>query len=247
MDALLGGIGSLFASGIGILVLAALGAAIVILWDWRLALAGVVVLTLGLTSILVYLHGLPGPLALGQVMAVALSALILGGAKLARSSTVPLRHASNLPLRLLALLFVLGGWWFIDPGYTFPLFSQAETDFLLWMLICGLAMASFTTSPFFVGIALLLWSMPVFAVAAILLPGSGLSVLVGIVDLLLALACAYLVLTEQVSHVDVVRGLALPVLPPARQSGASAATAPAPGAASPPKRPRSNPLLKRPT
>lgn len=247
MDALFGAIGAALANGFGTLILAALGAAIVILWDWRVALAGVVLLYLGITSILVYLHGLPGLLALGQVLAVVLSAVLLGGAKLARSSTTPLRHASNAVLRVLALAFVLGAWWFVDPGYTLPLFSQAETGLLLWMVICGLAMAAFTASPFFAGIALLLWSLPVYAAAAVLLPGSGLPVMVGIMDLLLALACGYLILTEQVSHVDVVRRLPLPVLPVERASGATAATAPPPDPARPKVRSRANPLLKRST
>jgi hypothetical protein len=84
----------------------------------------------------------------------------------------------------------------LDPGYTLPSFTQPQTDLLLWAALCGLAVWSFSSSALLSGVAILLWSAPLYALAAVLLPGSGLPAIVGITDLLLALACGYLVLLE---------------------------------------------------
>jgi hypothetical protein len=74
--------------------------------------------------------------------------------------------------------------------------------------LCALALWSFSASPLLGGVAVLLWSTPLFALAAVLLPGSGLAAVVGIVDLLAVLACSYLVLLEPAA-----RGAASRTLP----------------------------------
>jgi hypothetical protein len=170
--------------------------AIVIAWRWRLALAGTVLIHLGAASMLVYVHDVPGVVAAGQMGAVLLCAAMLALAGVLQPHPVSLEQAANWPLRSLALLFIFGAWWFLDPGYTLPYFTLLETELLIWTALCALVMWGFSASPLFGGIAVLLWSTPLFALAAVLLPGSGLAAVVGLADLLVVLACGYLVLLE---------------------------------------------------
>ncbi len=178
------------------LLLAVVSAAIVVLLDWRLALAGVLLIHLGVSSTLVLVHQTPGVVAAGQMLAIVLAVAILGLAGILQGRSLAVRHSGNWLLRLTALVLIVGAWWFLDPGYTLPSFTQPQTDLLLWAAICGLAVWSFSASALFSGVAILLWSTPLYAISAVLLPGSGLPALIGITDLLLALACGYLVLLE---------------------------------------------------
>jgi hypothetical protein len=196
MDALFGALGSIFATGIGILLLAAVTGVVFVLWDWRLALLGAVLVHLGSSSVLVLIHNVPGLWAAGQMVAVILSVAMLAIAGVLHPQPISLRQAGYWPLRLMALIFISAAWWYLDPGYTLPSFSQPETDLLLWTALCALALWSFSTSPLMMGAGLLLWSTPMYALSSVLLPGSGLPAIVGIADILLALACSYLVLLE---------------------------------------------------
>jgi hypothetical protein len=196
IDAFFAAFGNIFATGVGILLLAALTAAIVVLWDWRVALLGAVLIHFGSSSILVLIHNVPGMVAGGQMLAVGLSAAMLLLAGLVHPQPMSLRQAGNWPLRAVALVLIAAAWWYLDPGYALPGFSQPETDFLLWTGLCALALLSFSGSPLMGGAAILLWSTPLYALGAVLLPGSGLPAIVGIADIVLALACSYLVLLE---------------------------------------------------
>lgn len=207
--------GTLFATGAGVLLLALVTGVVVIAGSWRLALAGVVLIHLGSASVLVHAHNVPGLVAGGQMMAVVICAAMLAFAGWLQPYPVSVRQSGNWPLRLLALLFVVGAWWFLDPGYILPFFSQAETGLLIWTALCALTMLSFSGSPLIGGIAVLLWSKPLYALAAVLLPGSGLAAVVGIADLVIVLACSYLVLLEPAVNPRSPRALvrALPRLP----------------------------------
>lgn len=207
IDALFHAFGTLFASAAGVLLLAVVAGAIFIIWDWRLALAGAVLIHLGASSVLVHIHDVPGIVAGGQMLAVLLCAAMLGLAGFLQPPPVSLQQAGNWPLRGLALLFIVGAWWFLDPGYTLPFFSQPETELLIWSALCALAFWSFSGSPLLGGVGVLLWSALLYALAAVLLPGSGLVAVVGIADLLLVLACSYLVLIEPAAQMGTGRSL----------------------------------------
>ncbi len=209
IEAIFTAFGGLFASGLGVLLLAAIAGAIFILWDWRIALAGAFLLHLGSSSVLVAIHHVPGLLAAGQMMAITLSLAILAVSGILQSSSLTTRQAANWPLRLMALLFITGAWWFLDTGYALPLFSKMETDLLVWTALCGLALWSFSSSPLMAGVAVLIWSTPLYALASVLLPGSGLTAMIGIADLILALACGYLILLEPAARATIARRPAL--------------------------------------
>jgi hypothetical protein len=209
IDILFAAFGNMFATGLGILLLAVLTGATLVLWDWRIAVLGAVLVHLGSSSMLVLVHGVPALVAAGQLFAVVLSATMLAVAGFLHPYPSSLRQAGNWLLRLMALIFIVAAWWYLDPGYTLPSFSQAETDLLLWTGICGLALWSFSGSPLMAGAAALLWSTPMYALASVLLPGSGLPAIVGIMDVIVVLACSYLVLLEPASA----RGVARRVIP----------------------------------
>jgi hypothetical protein len=225
IDAFFAAFGNLFATGVGILLLAVITGAIYVLWDWRIALLGTVLVHFGSSSILVLIHGVPGLVAAGQMIAVTISAAMLLFAGFVHPHGITLRQATNWLLRLMAIVFIAAAWWYLDPGYTLPSFSQPETDFLLWTGICGLALLSFSSSPLMGGAAVLLWSTPLYALAAVLLPGSGLPAIVGIANIVIALACSYLTLLEPSAVRNVPGSMLFKTVPPAAVQTATAQTA----------------------
>lgn len=190
-------IGLLLATGPGILLLAVLAASIVLLWDWRWALPSAVIVALGLSSIQAALHS-PGLLVtISQWLAVIVAGVLLGLAGRFHPAAAHLHASSNWLTRLIALLFVVGAWWVIDPGVSLPLFTQVETDLIIWAGLCGLLLVSLSAAPLHTGIGLLLLMTPLQATAAILLPGAGLAIVAGIAQILVGLGCAYLTLAQQ--------------------------------------------------
>ena len=231
MDSLWGALGAGFASNPGMLLLGAIAGMIVILWDWRVALAGILFLQIGIGTVLVQIHHVPGVLVGGQIVAIVLATAMLALAATSTPAPASLRQGANWPLRLIALIFIVGTWWFIDPGYALPLFSLLETDLLIWCTICGLALVCFSGNPIVGGVAVLLWCTPLYAIAAVLLPGSGLSVMVGIAELLLTLACSYLALLEPAGTIDPAWRVRFPL--PSAKPGLPVTLMPSPTAVTP--------------
>lgn len=191
-------LGGLLATGPGILLLAGLAASAVILWDWRWALGSTLAIMLGVTSIQAAIHAPTALVSASQWLAALVAATILGLAGRFHPSGPSSRASTNWLVRLLALAFLAGAWWVIDPGVSLPNFTQVETDLLFWVGVCGLLMLGLSAAPLHTGIGLLLLTTPTMAMAPVLLPGSGLAIILGIAQILLALACAYLTLVEPV-------------------------------------------------
>ena len=189
-------LGGLLATGPGVLLLAGLAASSVIFWDWRWALGSTLAIMLGVTSIQAAIHSPTVLVTASQWLAALVSASILGLAGHFRGLSPSARASSNWLVRLIALAFIASAWWVIDPGVSLPNFAQVETDLLFWAGLCGLLMLGLSASPLFAGIGLLLLTVPTLAMAPVLLPGSGLAIILGIAQILLALACAYLTLAE---------------------------------------------------
>ncbi len=189
-------LGGLLATGPGVLLLAGLAASSVVFWDWRWALGSTLAIMLGVTSIQAAIHSPTMLVTAGQWLAALVAASILGLAGHFRGLSPSARTSSNWLVRLIALAFIASAWWVIDPGVSLPNFAQVETDLLFWAGLCGLLMLGLSASPLFAGIGLLLLTVPTLAMAPVLLPGSGMAIILGIAQILLALACAYLTLVE---------------------------------------------------
>jgi hypothetical protein len=191
-------VGTLLANGPGILLLSALVASLVLIWDWRWAIAGAAAILLGVSSLAAALHEPAPAVTAAQWLASLVSLLLLGlSAYLHRPGATAHPHGNWL-LRLLALGFLAGAWWMLDPGVALPIFTRVETDLLIWIGLCSALLLGLSAAPFSTGIGLLLLTAVAQNIAAVLLPGSGLAVLVGIAQILLALGCAYAMLAQPV-------------------------------------------------
>ncbi|GIV75206.1 MULTISPECIES: hypothetical protein [Caldilinea] len=189
-------VGAWLANGPGILFLSTLVASLVLVWDWRWALGGATVVMLGISTLSAALHD-PVPAVTGaQWVAALVSSLLLGLSAYFHRPGVVVPPHSNWLLRSLALGFLAGAWWVLDPGVTLPTFTRVETDLLIWIGLCSALMLGLSAAPFYNGIGLLLLTAVAQNIAAVLLPGSGLAVLIGIAQILLALGCAYTVLAQ---------------------------------------------------
>jgi hypothetical protein len=115
----------------------------------------------------------------------------------------------------MALAFVVVAWWFLDPGIGLPMMAQPEVDILVWIAICALFVTTLTADPLFAAAALLLWLLPAYAFTIVLLPTTGMPALLGIAEILVALASGYLILMQPQRRVATGRALLVP-LPKAR-------------------------------
>lgn len=214
-------VGLLLANGPGILLLSALAASVVLVWSWRWALPAAVATLLGMTTVLAALHTVSPLITASQWLSIGVAGLLLGLAGRLHPAAGG-RPNSNWLVRLVALASVLGAWWVIDPGVSLPQVTQVETDLILWIGLCGVLLVSLSPAPLQTGIGLLLLGAPLQAASAILLPGSGLTILAGIAQILLALGCAYLILAQpipqragrQVLPLPEVAALPAPARPP---------------------------------
>ena len=196
LESLFAALGSVFASGPALLLLAVLAALIPLLWDWRVALGVLVALHIMVTLMLAYLHGTPALLTVSQLVASIVAAGLLALAQGLRRGELAPRQPAGWLVRTLAMAFVVLAWWFIDPGIGLPMMSQPEVDFLIWLAICAILVTTFTADPLFTSVALLLWLLPAYAISIVLLPTTGMPALLGIAEILIALAGSYLILTQ---------------------------------------------------
>ncbi len=199
IDALFSGLGALFATGAGVLLLSGLAGLLLILWNWRFTLVALPLLHLGVNAQMVLLHGLDPLLAAGQMVAILICTGILAASSWEQRASPTLRPSGNLFLRIGATGLLLVAWWAVDPGVIFPIFGRVETDLLMWFGLVGLLVMGLSHSPFYWGVALLLWIAPIHAIAGVLLAGSGLAPIVGIAAITMTLASSYLMLSEPVA------------------------------------------------
>jgi hypothetical protein len=186
-----------FTTGLGTLLTVVLVGLIVLLRDWRLSLAGLVLVQASVASSLVNVHGVSAEWAGLQIAVAALCALILA----ISAYQVRLNRLTRLPgalwLRLMALLVVAFTWWMLDLPLTLPKVEPQLSQVLAWIALSALLLLGLNDSPFFTGVALLLWCIPAHAMTAILLVNPSLTVAIGVVELLIALACSYLILVDR--------------------------------------------------
>ena len=202
MDSLFLAIGNLFASGLGVMILALAATAAVLIAHWRLALIAAVLALLAMSTFLAPLHHVSSAVIGAQWLVTLLCGAILWIAGSAIREDALAYSSGTWLLRFLALLFLAGVWWFVDPGLALPLFTQVETDLLIWFALCGLAMAALTGSPLFTGIGLMLIGSLTQALAGVLASGPGLSLAVAVAEICAVLACGYLALAAAVSEVQ---------------------------------------------
>jgi hypothetical protein len=183
-----------FTSGLGVLSLGTLAALILLLWDWRLALASLLVIQVGVAALAVRIEGLPVAWAGVQLGVITLCVLLLGLSAYQVPTRQILRPPGGWLLRLLVLVLLLVSWRAFDLNVTVPLLAPAVGRLFVWLALCALLLLSLGDSPLYTGLALLLWCIPVQAIVEVFVPGHNLFVLIGMAEIALALTCSYLLL-----------------------------------------------------
>lgn len=170
----------------------------VVLWDWRIALPGILFVQLG-TSILVgTVYGLPAPWPAVHLAVQFLACLILL-LSILQTSNVQVRNSGEFSSRLFRLL-ILGiaalMVWRATEGIELPRLEDATKLLFIWFAAVALITLGMTETALFGGIGLLLWLIPVQAFLSVLFPLPAVIVLLGILQILVALACSFLLLAE---------------------------------------------------
>lgn len=189
---------AIFATPGGLTVIGMIAAAIIVLWDWRFALAGLFFIQVGVTAATVTLQRLPVDWATVTLGVSALACLMLTLSAQRIRYTGSLYQSGTWLQRalILALFWLL--WRVAANNITLPEFTPALVQLFAWLVLCLLTILALSENPLFTAVGLLLWLTPVQAVAAVLVGIPVVVALVGLVQIMVALACSYLVLIEQI-------------------------------------------------
>lgn len=185
-----------FASGFGLLLIGAIAALAILIWDWRASLAGLVVIQLGVCTMMVLVHNVVPQWAIVQVLVMLLCSLILALSGNQMETSRTLHQSGNWLMRVMALVMLIVSWRLFELEVPLPVLDGQIGLLFAWLAVCALLTLSLSDNPLFTGAALLLWFIPVQAVASLLVPIAGLIVIMGALELFLALATSYLILSE---------------------------------------------------
>ena len=185
-----------FASGFGLMFTGAIAGLMILLWDWRASLIGLVIVQLGVSVIAVLVHDVVPQWAIVQTLIMVLCSLILALSGNQVPSSRTLQQSGNWLMRVMALIMLIISWRLFEFQLPLPEIDSRVTLLFLWLAVCALLTLSLSDNPLFTGAALLLWLIPVQAITSILIPLPSLIIIVGALQLFLALAASYLILTE---------------------------------------------------
>lgn len=225
-----------FASGLGILTIGAVAVLMLFLWEWRSFLVGLCVIQLGVVVLVTYVHQVELKWAQVQILVTTLSAAMLFLSARQIRFALPYQRPGSWFIRLIAVTLLLICWRLFDVDLALPVVAAPLAQLFLWLAVCALITLGLSDAPLSTAVAILLWFMPVQAFIQILLPEFRLFVLIGIVQLLSALACSYLMLAARLpATVTTVR--------PTDMTFPRAARAPRPALSPLPELPKPTPRL----
>ncbi|MEX1019748.1 MAG: hypothetical protein WDZ49_08820 [Litorilinea sp.] len=194
-------------SNSGLLVTGALSALVILLWDWRVALAGILLVQLSVATAGVILHSVPPQWAFVQTVVVGLVCLMLSLSARAQKLRPALRQTGTWVSRGLLLGMFLAGAWFLDVQVTLPGMDPLVMELFVWLVLCGIMLMGLSDHPMYNAIGFLLWLIPMQLVVAVVVPHPTIVAMVGLLVLLTGLATSYLVTVEHIPPED--RGLVL--------------------------------------
>lgn len=206
-----------FASGLGILLIGAIATSIILFWEWRWAFVSLLVVQTGVCLLVMRVHGASQDWAALQIIVMALCLLLLALSAQQIYPAFARPRPGTWLLRSMALVLLLASWQIFNLKLALPLISPKILPLFLWLGLCTLVLFSLSDDPFFTGIALLLWCIPVQAMIEILLPLPQLFIVVNILQILISLACSYLVLTGRAPapKEEIITDLTFPIYPEA--------------------------------
>ncbi len=183
-----------FTTQTGFIVISVVAALIVILWDWRGALAGLLLVQWGVGNLLVQRFNMPSQWATAFLFLAGLAGVMLAMSAIQVQWNRHVSRSGNLAMRLAVVLLAYFLFTTQDIRLPLPLIDAQTIDLFSWLTLVSLVILLVGDSPLHMGISLALWLVTVQAATAILLPNPALIVIVGSVELVLILACSYLVL-----------------------------------------------------
>lgn len=186
-----------FASGLGILTIGAVAVLMLFFWEWRSFLVGLCIIQLGVAVLVTHVHQVELKWAQVQILVITLSAAILLLSARQIRFALPYQRPGSWLIRLMAVTLLFICWRLFDVDLALPATAPPLAQLFLWLAVCALIMLGLSDAPLSTAVALLLWFIPVQAFIQILLPEFRLFVLIGIVELLSALACSYLMLAAR--------------------------------------------------
>lgn len=187
-----------FATGMGVLATIAIAILIILIWDWRAALLGLFVVQFSVAVFGVLVHDVPGQWATTHILIMLLNTLILALSMVQIRSSRSLRQAGNWVFRLMGVAVIFMAWRLANIQVALPEFPANQTTYLIALVLCSLIMLGLGDSPFFTGVALLLWMIPIQLLIEVLVPEPTVIAFMGGLQLLLALTCGYLILADRV-------------------------------------------------
>lgn len=188
---------SFFATGYGVLFTMALVLALLVAWEWRVMLVIVVILQLAVGTLMVRFHNANPNWMLVQLIAMLISCASLSISVLQMRSTTLVRRRTNLVLHLLLAPLLVAGWWLLQVDLPLPELNPALRQLFLWLAVVALVELSISNDPMSIGVGLLIWCIPLHALAVLFTPIPTLLALIGLLELLLGLACAYLIIADR--------------------------------------------------
>jgi hypothetical protein len=191
------------ASNSGLAFLGLLVAVMIILWDWRVTVLGLVVVQIGVAAITVNWHGVPAQWGAIQVLVTALSSMVLALSTFRAQRAPSLHQAGTWLMRLMVTLLFYAIWRVAGSAVPLPQIHPGLTQLLVWLALCTILMLGLGESPLHVGAALVMWLLMVQALVTVLLANPILVAMIGAIQLLLVLACSYLIVLERLRKVDV--------------------------------------------
>ncbi|MFN2204080.1 MAG: hypothetical protein ACK2UO_23000 [Caldilineaceae bacterium] len=219
---------SFLSSPLGLTLAGALVALAIILWSWQFSLLVVFAVQTAVGAVTVHLSQVPVQWVLIQSAVMALSCLILAmsASKVIRSSPTA-RQSGSIWLRAMAVTLLYGAWRLLDITVSLPETDGNVAQLYGWLALCAVLILGLGASPLFAGVAVLLWITVIQAFVASVLEIPSLVALVGILELLVALACSYLLIAEGVqveAEPTVLTDIAFPTQTAYADSGIGVAT-----------------------
>lgn len=187
-----------FATGLGILMTIAVAALIIVIWEWRTALVGLFIVQFSVAVFAVLVHDVPAQWGATHILIMLLTTLILALSMAQVRSSRSMHQAANWFLRLLGMGVIFMAWRLANIQVALPEFPPNQITYVIALALCSLIMLGLGDNPFFTGVALLLWTVPIQLLIEVLLPEPTVIAFLGVIQLLLALTCGYLILADRV-------------------------------------------------
>lgn len=187
-----------FGSSGGLILIGLVAAGVILLWEWRTALVGLLVIQLGVIAATVHLQRIPTEWATVIVGVSVLSGLMLAVSAQRIQYTGSLYQSGTWLQRAMILALFALIWRAAAASLQLPEFAPELVQLFAWLVFCLLTILGLSENPLFTAVALLLWLAPVQAVATVLVGVPAIVALIGLLQIMVALACSYLILVEQI-------------------------------------------------